>query len=81
MKKTFLVALLSAGAIGFAGGCASPGAPGGLPTIKFPPEKATGENANNVLRNWAYENRMMIDDINFVLMIDEPSGLTKWNVR
>jgi hypothetical protein len=79
--KTLLIVLLAAGAMAFSTGCATPGYSGGLPTIKFPKQKATGENANRILRTWAYENRQMIDDINWVLMMDEPSRLTKWNVR
>jgi hypothetical protein len=79
--KTLLITTLLAGAADLSTGCATPGHSGGLPSIKFPHERATGENANNVLRTWALENRMMIDDINSALLIDEPTRLTKWHVR
>ena len=54
---------------------------GGLPTIKFPKEKATGENANRVVRNWHLENRQMIDDINSVLLFDPVSKMSKWHMH
>jgi hypothetical protein len=62
-------------------GCATPGYSGGLPTIQFPEEKATGEHANNTLRAWAYENRQMIDDIDSVFLFQPPARGTKWNVH
>lgn len=79
--KTLLIALMLSGAMVLSTGCATPAYSGGLPTIKFPEEKATGENMNNILRNWAFENRQMIEDINSALLLDPPSRLTKWNVR
>jgi hypothetical protein len=79
MKMSLFALLL--GMSLFSTGCATPAYSGGLPTIQFPEEKATGENANNVLRNWHYENRQMIDDINSVLLFQPASGMTKWNVH
>jgi hypothetical protein len=74
-----LVAMLGLGMLST--GCATPGYSGGLPTIQFPEEKPTGENANNVLRNWHFENRQMIDDINSVLLFEPPTKLSKWNIH
>jgi len=79
--KLALLAIALAGLSVIASGCATPAYSGGLPTIQFPEEKPTGENANNTLRNWHYENRQMIDDINSVLLLQPASGLTKWNVH
>lgn len=78
--KTLMIGLL-AGMSFVAAGCATPGYSGGLPSAHFPNEAATGENSNRVVRNWAYENRQMIDDINSLLLLDPASRMTKWNVR
>jgi hypothetical protein len=80
MKK-LLTVLLAALVLPLASGCATPAYSGGLPTIKFPREKATGENANNVVRAWHHDSRELIDDVNHVLLIDRPSQLTKWHIR
>ena len=80
MKLTLLlIAVLSLGL--FSSGCATPAYSGGLPTIQFPEEKPTGEGFNLTMRNWHYENRQMIDDINSALLFQPASGLTKWNVH
>jgi hypothetical protein len=47
--KLLFAALLLLSTMIFASGCATPAYSGGLPTIQFPDEKPTGENANNVL--------------------------------
>jgi hypothetical protein len=62
-------------------GCATPAYSGGLPTIQFPEEKPTGEGFNLTMRNWHYENRQMIDDINSALLFQPASRNTKWNVH
>ena len=79
--KLALLAVALVGLSTLASGCASPAYSGGLPTIQFPEEKGTGENANNTMRNWHYENRQMTDDINSVFLFQPSSQLTKWNVR
>ena len=79
--KNLLVALLALSTVPLFTGCANPAYSGGLPTIKFPEEKASGENFNNVLRTWHWENRMMIDDIGTTLLVDRPSQLTRWHIR
>jgi hypothetical protein len=82
MKTLLISAVMGIIAVPLLGGCATPAYSGGLPTIKFPQEKATGENMNNILRNMAYENRQLMDDINSViLMEDQPAHMTKWNLR
>lgn len=80
--KILTIGLLAAGLLlPMSTGCATPAYSGGLPTIKFPQEKATGENANRVVRNWHLENRQMIDDINSVLLLDPVSKMSKWHMR
>ena len=79
--KTVLLALVAAGMMFLAAGCASPAYSGGTPTIKFPSEKATGENSNTVVRGWYWDSRSLVDDISDALLLDGPSDLTRWNVR
>jgi hypothetical protein len=79
--KTLLIGVILLGAAAFSTGCATPAYSAGLPTIQFPEEKATGENANNIVRNAAYEFRQMTDDFNMVMLMDTPSRLTRWNLR
>ena len=80
--KTLLIGLFISGiTLSLTTGCATPAYSGGLPTIVFPEEKATGENMNRVVRNMAYENRQLWEDINTVLLLDPPNHLTKWNLR
>jgi len=80
MKLAFLLAAL-VGLSTLATGCATPAYSGGLPTIQFPEEKPTGEGFNLTMRNWHYENRQMIDDINSALLFQPASRNTKWNVH
>lgn len=81
LMKTSLITLLAAGMLSVAAGCATPGYSGGLPTVKFPEQKATGENANNIARAWANDSRALADDVNSVLLLEPQSRLTKWNLR
>ena len=78
--KYLLLAVLLAG-IPLTTGCATPAYSGGLPTIKFPEERATGENANNIVRNWIVESKQITDDLNTVWLLDPVSRLSKWNLR
>ncbi|HEV8604261.1 MAG TPA: hypothetical protein VGQ99_02770 [Tepidisphaeraceae bacterium] len=80
MKLALLFVAL-AGLSFFSTGCATPAYSGGLPTIQFPEEKPTGEGFNLTMRNWHYENRQMIDDLNSFLLFQPSSNLTKWNVH
>ena len=79
--KLALLAVALVGLSTLASGCASPAYSGGLPTIQFPEEKATGEEANNTLRNWHNESRQLTDDISSVLLFQPASRMTKWNVH
>ena len=67
MRKLACLMMLVGGAIGL-GGCASPAYTG-------------GENWARTLRTWDYENKQMIDDIDYELMLRPPSHSTVWNLR
>jgi hypothetical protein len=36
---------------------------------------------NNILRSWAWDSRMIVDDINTALLQDRPSQLSRWHIR
>jgi hypothetical protein len=67
MRKLACLLLLAGGAFTM-GGCASPAYTG-------------GENVARTLRNWDYENKQMIDDINYELMFQPASHSTIWNLQ
>ena len=67
MRKLACLLLLAGGAFGL-GGCASPAYTG-------------AENFSRTLRNWDYENKQMIDDINYELMFQPASHSTIWNLQ
>jgi hypothetical protein len=79
--KTLVITALAALVLAMGSGCASTAYSGGLPTIQFPEERATGEHMNRYIRNWAIDSRQLVDDIDAVLMLDYPSRLSKWNLR
>ena len=79
MKHLLLTLLASASM--FAAGCATPAYTAGLPNTRIPEEENTGENMSNIVRIWVLENRMMIDDINAFLLVDQPSQLSRWHIR
>ncbi len=79
--KYLLSALLLAGLMILSTGCATPAYSGGLPTLKFPEEQATGEHANTYVRNWTFEFKQISDDIDSIFMLDPVSRLSKWNLR
>lgn len=67
MRKLASLLLLLVSVFG-AVGCASPAYTG-------------GENIGRVARTWDYENKQMIDDVMYELMLDPPSRSTLWNLR
>jgi hypothetical protein len=67
MRK--LLSLLLLVGFGFgAVGCASPAYTG-------------PENIGRVARTWDFENKQMIDDVMYELMLTPPSRSTIWNLR
>jgi hypothetical protein len=81
MKNSMIALVLSAGTLGLISGCSSPGYSGGWPTIQVPETKQTGENASNIMRTWHLDTLQISDDVNHLLLLDQPSKLNKWNVR
>lgn len=79
--KALAIGLLMLGVVVAGGGCATTAYSGGLPTVRFPEERMTGENANRIVRNWAIEQRQIMDDLNNILLLDPPSRLGKWHLR
>ena len=67
MRKLACLLLLAGGSFAI-GGCASPGYTG-------------GENVARVMRNWDYENKQMIDDIDYEAMFRPASHSTIWNLQ
>jgi hypothetical protein len=67
MRKLACLLLLVGTGLGI-GGCASPAYTG-------------GENVARILRTWDYENKQMIDDLNYEGMLMPPSRSTIWNLR
>jgi|GEM_PF-2156685 len=79
--KTLLTALFVVGTLSLATGCATPAYTGGLSKLKFPEERASGQNPTRVTRNMYWEWRMITDDVNALLLLDPVSGLSKWNIK
>jgi hypothetical protein len=67
MRKLACLLLLAGGSLAM-GGCASPAYTG-------------GENMARNLRNVDYENKQMIDDIDYELMLRPASHATLWNLQ
>jgi hypothetical protein len=45
------------------------------------PAYTAEENGHIINRNWDYEGKQLVDDIDYVMLWDQPSHLTIWNVR
>ena len=72
MKKCLLlVGLLAL----LAGGCARPF------EIGWSPAYTTRERHHMIARNWDYEGKQLIDDVDHALLLQPASRLTLWNVR
>lgn len=67
MRKLASLLLLVGMGLGI-GGCASPAYTG-------------GENLARIGRTWDYENKQMIEEVNYELMLMPPSRSTIWNLR
>jgi len=75
MKKLVLTAMVGLGLAAALGGCARPGEWGWTPVYT-----ATEIN-QRVARNWDYDGKQAVDDTYYIMLIDQPSHLTIWNVR
>lgn len=73
MKKLSTLAII--GLMFVAGGCARPGEFGWTPGYN------TTERGNQIARNWDYEGKQLMDDMDHALLLRPASHLTVWNVR
>lgn len=73
MKKLAALALLVAGST--LGGCARPGEFG------WTPGYTAKERGQIIARNWDYEGKQIMDDIDHALLLRPAGRLTAWNVR
>jgi hypothetical protein len=71
MRKLVSLLMLAAVAVlpVFASGCLAP------------PAYSSIERAQQIGRNWDYEGRQSVDDLDHVLLLRPVSKLTIWNVR
>jgi hypothetical protein len=79
--KTLLACVLLALSLVLLGGCATPGYSGGWPTIQPVPDVANGAHMNRLVRNVLLDEAQIVDDIDYVMLLDPASRLSKWNVR
>jgi hypothetical protein len=79
--KTLFIALLLGGLACLSTGCATPAYSGGLPSVKFPEERLTGEHANLYVRNMMFDWKQLGDDWDSLLLLDPSSRLSKWQLR
>jgi hypothetical protein len=76
MNKLAIFSLLAVGlAVATAGGCARPNEFG------YTPVYTAQERGDQILRNWDYEGKQMIDDIDEALLLRPADHLTIWDVQ
>ena len=56
-------------------GCARPG------ELGWTPAYTARERDQQIARNWDYEGKQLIDDVDHLLLLRPASRLTIWNVR
>jgi hypothetical protein len=73
MKALVLIGLagLSLGIVG----CARPG------EFFYTPAYTAQEHGQQIARNWDYEGKQAMDDLDHLLLLNPPSRLTIWSVR
>jgi hypothetical protein len=74
MRSTLAYCLLAVGGLMMTG-CARPF------EIGWSPAYTTGERMNQIARNWDMEGKMVVDDIDHILLLRPMSGLTLWHIR
>jgi hypothetical protein len=67
--------LLGLACVGMTSGCARPGEFG------YTPAYTTKERFDMIARNWDYEGKQLMDDMDSLLLLRPASHLTMWNVR
>lgn len=76
MRKLTRISLLGLlGASLVLGGCARPFEVGWTPAYD------ADERWNMILRNWDYEGKQLVDDVDHALLLRPSSHLTIWHVR
>ena len=75
MKKCLVVVGMLAMLVGGVVGCARPF------EIGWSPAYTARERHHMIARNWDYEGKQLIDDVDSVLLLRPASRLTIWNVR
>ena len=73
MKKMIALSLLTVCVL--ATGCARPGEFGWTPAY------TASERGHIISRNWDYEGKQAMDDIDHALLLRPASHLTMWNIR
>jgi hypothetical protein len=74
MRKLALFALVAT--LGWSAiGCARPN------EIGYTPAYTAKERANLIARNWDYEGKQSVDDIDHLLLLRPAGHLTIWNVQ
>ncbi len=76
-RLSLLALTLAAGlsAAAFTGGCARPN------EIGYTPVYTAKERGNLILRNWDLEGKMLVDDVDYALLLRPHSDLTVWHIR
>jgi len=70
MKKLALLLLCLA-----ATGCARPG------EVTWSPAYSRDELNRDILRNWDWEGKQIVDDVDHILLLRPMGHLTMWNLR
>ena len=73
-KSLLLAALVLTSAV-LSTGCARPG------EIGYTPAYTTKEGFDQIARNWDYEGKQAVDDLDHYLLLKPASRLTIWSVR
>ncbi len=78
MRTLVLLGLL-AGSVLLSVGCAS--AKLGRNEFGYTPGYTAQEHSDIIARNWDYEGKQLVDDLDHFLLLTPASTLTTWNVR
>jgi hypothetical protein len=73
MRKLAALVLVLGGLV--ASGCARPN------EVGWAPAYTEHEREQLILRNWDYEGKQLVDDVDHALLLRPASHLTVWNVR
>ena len=73
--KALLLSALLVSPVALSTGCARPGEFG------YSPAYSTREGLEQDARNWDYEGKQAVDDLDHILLLKPASTLTIWTVR